>query len=67
MSSLQARLKLSGKHGFQTQGAGDEREARVGYDGNQPSARAGWGVGGIIAIIPPRLFFKCWFFSELNS
>lgn len=41
MSSPQARPKLSGKHGFQTQGAGDEREARVGDDGNERSARAG--------------------------
>ena len=29
MSSPQARPKLSGKHGFQMRGAGDEREARV--------------------------------------
>ena len=41
MSSPQARPKLSGKHGFQTRGAGYEREARVGDDGNERSARAG--------------------------
>ena len=41
MSSPQARPKMSGKHGFQTRGAGDEREARVGDDGNERSARAG--------------------------
>ena len=41
MSFPQARPKLSGKHGFQTRGARDEREARVGDDGNECSARAG--------------------------
>ena len=41
MSSPQVRPKLSGKHGFQTRGAGDEREARAGGDGDEREARAG--------------------------
>ena len=50
MSSPQARPKLSGKHGFQTRGAGYEREARVGGGGWWERAQCAsreWWVGKI--------------------
>ena len=59
MSSPQARPKLSGKHGFQTRGAGDEREVRVGNDGNERSARAG-SDGKEKSLFSLRPYFPKW-------